>query len=499
MRIQLFKILFVVGFFMTGCSHAPVGNEKIRLDYLSDLETIKDVISQNYLNLEWASFHQQLDLPKMSFQARQAMTVLESPEEGFKILQEFVNQFHDDHLFLQKLSDDKPGFRQSVLPKIDRSQDGSLVCFLIAKNIETAPISFKLPAHFRPLKESKVFRAGTLSLGKKNVGIIRIPTFDETQYYESCVQEWDRFRKGFRADPLDLKSLFAKPKMQKVPDLAIAAEKTEAVPMGSSTINLNKAEPSQIGASKPGAKVADLKVDLYNKYIEPEITPPTTMTCDTVCWDSFLVRLRNRLLREFAGVLLELNHRKVEILLLDLQGTRGDYTWEASLRQMLTDKPLVCGDVLNLKPVSDRNCDRHWLWSDRNYTPACNLATVIEAKTCVSSPEYIYAEGIYRGSLFVLVNSETAEAGEDLASRLQDNLVSLVVGKPTKGSGCGLRSKGEEYSLGVSNAKLLIPTCARKRLTGENEIAPIVPDLLIAPESSTDEFSKEVLRQISFR
>ena len=468
MRIQLFKMLFVIGFFMTGCSHAPVGKEKIRLDYLSDLETIKDVISQNYLNLEWASFHQQLDLPKISFKARQAMTVLESPEEGFKILQEFVNQFRDDHLFLQALSDDKPGFRQSVLPKIDRSQDGSLVCFLISKNIETAPFTFKLPAQFRPLKQTKIFRAGTFSLGKKNVGTIRIPTFDETQYFEACVQEWDRFRKGFRADPLDLKSLLAKPKTQKATDVA-------------------------------GAKDSNLKVDLQNKNIEPEITPPTTMTCDTVCWDSFLVRLRNRLLREFASVLIELNSRKIEILLLDLQGTRGDYTWEAPLRQMLTDKPLVCGDVLNLKPVNDRNCDRRWLWSDRNYTPACNLALVTEAKTCVSDADYIYAEGIYKGSLFVLVNSETAEAGEDLASRLQDNLVSLVVGKPTKGSGCGLRSKGEEYNLGVSKAKLLIPTCARKRLTGENEIAPIVPDLLIPQDSTSEEFSKEILRQISFR
>jgi hypothetical protein len=445
-----FLSLFLI--FLWGCGHNVKPEERLQDDWAQDLNFVKQVIDQNYINLEWAAYHQKLDLPAASVKANFKISQIKKDADGKKVLQEFVEQFRDEHLYLRWPDEVKPGFHQEILPKISRTMSGSEVCKMISAKPVKLDFSLKMPEGFKPLKQTKSFRAGTLVLGKKQVGVVRIPSFEDTVYAAACAIEWDLFRSG---------------------------KKPEFAP----------------------ALTAQQEKDLRQALREGDPGPRNFVSnsCDAVCWDIFLVRLRNRLLHEFQEVLSDMTAQKIEILLVDLAGASGPNYWEASLRQMLTDKTLVCGDKVTLKNESLRSCDRHRLWADRNYTPSCNLGVVEDSRPCKSSPEYIAADGLYRGALFVLTDKDTAEAAEDLASRLQDNLASLVIGKSTRGSGCGLKEQGEEHLLPYSQGKLILPICVQKRLTGENEIAPIQPDVFVHAHAKTDEYSSEIFREISFR
>jgi len=96
-----------------------------------------------------------------------------------------------------------------------------------------------------------------------------------------------------------------------------------------------------------------------------------------------------------------------------------------------------------------------------------------------SAGQFPYHEGVWDGPVMVLVDQETWSAAEEFAALLQDNRAATIVGGRTGGAGCGHTYGGTPTRLENSGAILKLPDCVRFRADGSNEVAGIVPDVVI--------------------
>ena len=93
--------------------------------------------------------------------------------------------------------------------------------------------------------------------------------------------------------------------------------------------------------------------------------------------------------------------------------------------------------------------------------------------------QYPYHEGVWRGTLIVLVDSGTGSAAEQFAADLQDNHAALIIGSPTAGAGCGFTDGGSPTTLTHTGAILDLPDCVRIRRNSLNLSSGVQPDILV--------------------
>ena len=96
-----------------------------------------------------------------------------------------------------------------------------------------------------------------------------------------------------------------------------------------------------------------------------------------------------------------------------------------------------------------------------------------------SAGQHAYRSGSWSGPLIVLTDNETWSAAEEFAAMLQDNRAAVVLGSRTGGAGCGHTWGGTPVTLAHSGAVLELPDCVRFRADGSNEVAGVIPDVLI--------------------
>jgi C-terminal processing protease CtpA/Prc len=70
-------------------------------------------------------------------------------------------------------------------------------------------------------------------------------------------------------------------------------------------------------------------------------------------------------------------------------------------------------------------------------------------------------------------------AAELFAATLKDNDRATLIGAPTRGAGCGYTDGGISITLRHLGVQIKVPDCARLRASGENEVAGLVPDVLV--------------------
>lgn len=243
-----------------------------------------------------------------------------------------------------------------------------------------------------------------------------------------------------------------------------------------------------------------------------------------------------RMTRDFAAQLRALKAAGAEVLLVDITGNGGGSEWAEALVRMVSDKRLastrvdfirgahwmaafdrdIAGLEKELSTASGadrlllddlltqlrarraeaaRPCDgSSWL---KGVAPGCDilgrafyssglLASADPATLAgrpwagqVFSPMwYPYEEGVWSGPLIVAVDDRTGSAAEQFAAVLQDNRAAVIVGDPTRGSGCGYTGGGTSVTLKHSKGVLRLPDCVRIRTNGENEVTGISPDVL---------------------
>lgn len=243
-----------------------------------------------------------------------------------------------------------------------------------------------------------------------------------------------------------------------------------------------------------------------------------------------------RMTRDFAAQLRALKAAGAQVLLVDIAGNGGGSEWAEALVRMVSGKRLVStrigfvrgahwmagfdrdiaaletelatakgadrdllADLLTQlrarRAEAARPCDgSSWL---KGVAPACDLLgkgfyssglmASADPATLAGKPWagqvfspmwYPYEEGVWSGPLIVAVDDRTGSAAEQFAAVLQDNHAAVIVGDPTRGSGCGYTWGGTPVMLKHSKGVLRLPDCVRIRTNGENEVTGISPDVL---------------------
>ena len=440
-------LLMLCGF--AGCvttavdnSGAPSSAKPYEKDlWIEDFHQLQNFMSTGYPNLEWQRDHLHLNLPELSQRTVAALTGATSDAEAQQILSRFLETFHDSHIHLNLK---KPAVTTS-LRSFTKEDEGATVCQALGMRNKDNSFRFTPSAGYQKLSSSESpFRYGIVRTRKSNIGIIRVASFVPTDYAAICIDEWNHYR----------------------------------------------------------TKLKDI--------------------CSKDCLETFLSEvMENRLLREADHTISDLNRKQIDMLLVDLTHNGGGTSWEAGFRNMLTAKTLDCGssgfirhphwvtqfenDLRDLhenldKAKSDvesaalsqkilvteqdlaearKGCERDALWTDASFKPACSLVATRHGDSCNIWQGYRYNTGLYNGPLFVLVDSYTSSASEDVAARYQDSRAATIIGERTDGSGCGYTNGGIPYVLKHSNIEVRISDCVRFRKNGDNEVDGIKPDVEI--------------------
>lgn len=438
--IRFSLVLSLMGCVTSGTSDSKQGSDQNfrRELWLEDFEQLKQFMSEGYPNLEWQRDSLKLDLPALSQKTIAELNGAASRSQAEQILSRFLETFHDSHLRL----DLKP----STIPlvkRFKRDETAADVCQAMGMRNKDNSYRFTPSANFKKISTpDNPFRFGTIQTSQGVVGVLRIPSFVVHDYASVCLEEWDRYK----------------------------------------------------------LKIRDV--------------------CTGDCVEDFSEVMGNRLIREVEKTVMALKTQNMDILLLDLSHNGGGTDWEVGVRNMLTPKDLKCGkrgfirhphwasrfekelielDARRVKVKTEeegRNlekriaeieanlreakstCDRSQVWVDANFKPKCSLV-VQESDSCHAPDGYRYNQGFYDGTIFVLVDSFTASASEDLAARYQDNHIATIIGEKTLGAGCGFTNGGISYKLKNSDITVKISDCVRYRLNGDNEVSGIVPDIAL--------------------
>src|SRR5690606_16187901 len=113
------------------------------------------------------------------------------------------------------------------------------------------------------------------------------------------------------------------------------------------------------------------------------------------------------------------------------------------------------------------------------YAAPGELTDTVLGDLFFTASRYKYAEGLYTGPLFVMIDERSASASEGFAALLRDNGAATVIGTPSLGAGCGYTNGGISTVLKNSKLRLYMPDCVRYRPDGTNEINGITPDVMV--------------------
>lgn len=475
-RPAAFLVLLSLAAFGSAASALPVKGTAAAATaakaWLDDFERLLKHAAAVYANLEWGIAHYRIDPYQLAEETRARLAQADSQAAAVRAIQAFIEAFHDPHFRSKPLASfatrGSSAASAALPPPIRPTLSGAEVCQLLGV------VPFKDPGFYYRLDlqagykaisrpAGTAFPAGVLSLGDgRRLGVLRIPTFDDDKYPAACARAWERYRATLQKE------------------------------------------------------------------------------CDADCQTDFLYKqIAAELLTDMRDTLLALQAAAMDALLIDISQNGGGNSWESPASRQLTALPLpeLPGafirhshwlkrleaqramlqkdlDRKDLRPT-DRQilepvlreierrlaeaaqpCDRTILWS----LPGARLGCTQLVKTGSLSPrlpkdalaglpslsllagdaQYEYAEGTYRGPLFVLVDEWTASASESFVSRLQAGGAAKVIGIKTYGAGCGYTNGGVPIALPSLDLKVFMPDCVRYRADGENEILGLKPDFPLA-------------------
>lgn len=442
---------------------AVTASKEYRKDFwIEDFQQLLTFMNDGYANLEWQRDHLHLNLPEMRRQTLAALSVATSDAEAQRILSRFLELFRDSHLHLNL----KASLPTAPFKSLNKEEEGSAVCQALGMRNKDNSFRFTPNSSYQKLSNTESpFRYGILKTGKGTIGILRVASFVPRDYAALCVDEWNRYRK----------------------------------------------------------KLKDV--------------------CNKECVETFTSEVMgNRLLREADRAVADLNRKAIDALLVDITHNGGGTDWEVGFRNMLTSKQLECGGrgfirhahwvkqfddelldlreslgktpsesdsvVLNRKiseaeqnrDEAKKTCKQDALWTDASFKPTCSQVALRVGDSCDIWPGYRYNTGLYNGPLFVLVDSYTASASEDLAARYQDSDAATIIGERTLGAGCGYTNGGIPYVLKHSNIRVNISDCVRYRKNGDNEVAGVTPDIELDMKPIKEpEFFERLISEIEKR
>lgn len=164
------------------CAAAPPPKQAFdRGAWKADFERIKLGLAQGYANLDWQIEKRTLNLARADQQINAMLDRASSDVEAVVVLYRLVDAFHDPHL--QLLPGPAPE-SATLLPR-QSSMEGPIkaanTCGEYSDRKPTTSLPYAEAPEWRELSPGP-FQAGTIG----DIGIIRIPSFDEQHYLSVC-------------------------------------------------------------------------------------------------------------------------------------------------------------------------------------------------------------------------------------------------------------------------------------------------------------------------
>jgi C-terminal processing protease CtpA/Prc len=284
-----------------------------------------------------------------------------------------------------------------------------------------------------------------------------------------------------------------------------------------------------------------IRIGLFAEQAFPELCErehSAPAPCDSACQQKLFTRVGKALTRTLARQVEVLAARKVDAIVVDITGNGGGTDWAEAAARVLTGPGVAAPRIsfikhphwvkgidnrlhdveLDLKRTTSGAAQREWLLAARTELiksrslaaePCEREAIWKNQRVCaLLVPGRLHSVGLeatpraldlggyqaqwvhdnvaryeptvaWQGKLAILVDNNTASAAELFAATLKDNDRATLIGAPTKGLGCGYTDGGIPITLKHSGVQIRVPDCARLRANGENEVAGIVPDVLV--------------------
>jgi hypothetical protein len=455
--------LFALSFFLLSSASYASTNEA----WLSDFRQILAEMSSHYANLDSAVDDRHLDLAAIRKTTEGRIAAAKSDAEAKEAIEWFLRQFGDGHVSVRWNNGSS-----------DRSstEDHRPLCERLGySSREKGGIDFSLLPGYTNVsdEDSRFFPGGILRLSdRKRLGVLRIHLFSETAHPDLCTQA---------IQSLELSE-----------DAACDGRCAFGVSVAAANL-LTAALERRIEALQRAGATA-LVIDITGNGGGSDWVESAARTLT-----STPLKSPRRAFIRHPHWTKELSDQLADVE-ADLQVASAPRLVEAAreFREAIAE---------TTKP-----CDRTSLWNEPSKKPDCSLIVLSPplystgilpyakpgsiAESLVSHgslfhpSQYVYREGVNKLPLFLLTDGLTASASELFAAMLRDNGAAKLVGTSTLGAGCGHTNGGISTTLKNSGAALELPDCVRLRANGTNEVAGIVPDVLVPWRSRDSGFQR---------
>jgi hypothetical protein len=419
-----------------------------------DFAQARRELARSYANLDWVVAERKIDLQALVERTEQGLATARSDEEAVKVLEGFLDTFGDGHVYLL------PPKRTEAAAAPTTAPTDMKTCRDMGyqpMRRDWAGIDFGRTGQYEALanEDAAILPAGVLKAGGKMLGMIRIGLFAEQAFPALCEREH-----------------------------------------------------------------------------------PAPAPCDSACQQKVFARAGKELTRILERQVQVLAAKKVDAIVVDITGNRGGTDWAEAAARVLTGPGVAAPRIsfmkhphwvkgidarlndidLDLKrttigaeqrawllaaraelaksrALAAEPCEREAIWKNQRVcallVPGRLHSTGLEAKPRALDfagyeAEWVhytlagYAPNVaWQGKLAILVDNNTVSAAELFAATLKDNDRATLIGTPTRGAGCGYTDGGIPITLQNSGVQIKVPDCARLRANGENEVAGIVPDVLV--------------------
>lgn len=445
-----------------------------REDWIADYEQLKAHVSGHYANLLWLVDERGLDPVALDRGTMALLQAADTDREARAAIVAFVAAFHDGHFRVHRtklskrlevwwaelwVSDVEATALRATTPGAD-------ACTALGIFGDEGGLAFELEdaPEFTPMRaDDRAFAAGTLALGDRRFGILRIPIFDQARYRSACIRAWDAYRERIESE-CDEHCIDDFVHLE-LPNRLLAELSATVHALAELDIHALVVDITRNGG---GTDWVDPAARVLSTH---ELACPRLAFIRDPHWSERLDHLALEIDEDLGH-----EHPPEDRALLEIARTR----------------------VRHLADAARERCDLTSIWTDP-VRPSCTNLVEDEYYACGVFPwlppgrlagaetrgdlheplRYAYEPGAFGGPLYVLVDGYTASAAEYFAAMLVDGDAATLYGQRTAGSGCGYTNGGVPVDLHHSGLRVEMPDCQRRRRDGGNELAGITPHVPI--------------------
>jgi Peptidase family S41 len=423
-----------------------------------DFAQARQELARSYANLDWVVAERKIDLQALVESTEQGLATAKDDEEAMKVLTQFLDTFGDGHVRLV------PPQRTSAAAALATAATATATDMKTCRDMgyhpirrDRAGIDFASTGQYEALtnEDAATLPAGVLKAGGRTLGVIRIGLFAEQAFPILCEREH-----------------------------------------------------------------------------------PAPAACDSACEQKIFTSVGKALTRTLVRQVQVLAAKKIDAIVIDITGNRGGTDWAEAAARVLTKPGVVAprisfikhphwvkgidsrlndidldlkrttvgaaqrawllaarAELIKSRALAAEPCEREAIWKNQRVCPLLVPGRLhstglearpraldldgYEAQWVHYNPARYESSSAWQGKLAILVDNNTVSAAELFAATLKDNDRATLIGAPTRGAGCGYTDGGISITLQHSGVQIKVPDCARLRASGENEVAGLVPDVLV--------------------